>query len=77
MATKRRQAVEAKLVASGNLEALVAKVPLPEQSINLPDGGDGSVAGAVHAAEKREELRKALRKDRKAKIKEANYLKTM
>jgi len=31
----------------------------------------------MEAADKREELRKALRKDRKAKIKESNYLKTM
>jgi large subunit ribosomal protein L54 len=52
-------------------------VPLPEQSVNLPDGGDGGVESALVAAEKREELRKALRKDRKAKIKESNYLKTM
>jgi len=35
------------------------------------------VSGALFAAAKREELRKALRQDRKAKIKESNYLKTM
>lgn len=64
-------------MASGNLEALVPKVPLPKQSINLPDGADKGVEGAILAAEKREELRKALRKERKAKIKESNYLKTM
>lgn len=29
------------------------------------------------AAEKREELRKAMRKERRAKIKESNYLKSM
>lgn len=29
------------------------------------------------AVEKREELRKAMRKERKAKIKESNYLKSM
>jgi len=52
-------------------------VPLPAQSINLPGGGDGSLEGVMEAADKREELRKALRKDRKAKIKESNYLKTM
>jgi large subunit ribosomal protein L54 len=35
------------------------------------------VDGAVHASDKREELRKAMRKERRAKIKEANYLKSM
>lgn len=33
--------------------------------------------GAMFAVEKREELRRAMRKERKAKIKESNYLKTM
>ncbi|KAK1757448.1 putative mitochondrial ribosomal protein subunit l37 [Echria macrotheca] len=77
LAAKRKMQQEAKLLASGNLEALVPKVPLPKQSINLPDGSDGGVEGAIFAADKREELRKALRKERKAKIKESNYLKTM
>lgn len=31
----------------------------------------------IEAAEKRNELRKAMRKERKAKIKESNYLKSM
>ncbi len=66
------------MMATGNLEALVPKVPLPAQSINIPDGSDiGGLKGAIHAVQKRDELRKAQRADRKAKIKEANYLKTM
>ena len=65
------------MLASGNMEALAPKIPLQQQSINLPGGEDGTVASNVHAADKREELRKAMRKERKAKIKEANYLKSM
>ncbi len=68
---------EAKLLASGNLEALAPKVPLSQQSINLPDGGAGTVEDAIHAAGKREELRRAMRIERKAAIKESNYLKSM
>ncbi|KAK0656535.1 mitochondrial ribosomal protein L37-domain-containing protein [Cercophora newfieldiana] len=77
LAAKRKEQAEAKLLASGNLEALVPKVPLPAQSINLPGAGQGKLEDVLAAASKREELRKALRKDRKAKIKESNYLKTM
>lgn len=66
------------MLATGNLEALVPKIPLGKQSVNLPGGGEGEgLAGAVRAAEKREELRRALRKERKMGIKESNYLKTM
>jgi large subunit ribosomal protein L54 len=43
----------------------------------LPGKQDGDVADAMFAAEKREELRKAMRKERRAKIKETNYLKSM
>ncbi|KAK3362712.1 mitochondrial ribosomal protein L37-domain-containing protein [Lasiosphaeria hispida] len=77
LANKRRTQMEDKMMASGNLEALAPKIPLPKQSINLPDGGSGGLEDAVHAIEKREELRKAMRKERKAEIKESNYLKTM
>ncbi|KAK0730447.1 mitochondrial ribosomal protein L37-domain-containing protein [Lasiosphaeris hirsuta] len=77
LANKRRTQLEDKMLASGNLEALAPKISLPRQSINLPDGGSGGLEDAVHAIEKREELRKAMRKERKAGIKEANYLKTM
>lgn len=65
------------MLATGNLEALAPKIPLQQQSINLPGSESGNVEDAVMAVEKREELRKAMRKERKAKIKEANYLKSM
>lgn len=53
------------------------KIPLQEQSINLPGNEAGTLEGAVEAAAAREELRKAMRKERKAKIREDNYLKSM
>lgn len=77
LAAKRQKTLEAKLLAEGNLEALAPKVPLQHQSVNLPGEAGGSVQHNIEAADKREELRKAMRKERKAKIKEANYLKSM
>lgn len=74
---KQARAVEAKLIASGDLEALAPKIPLQHQSINLPGSPDGTLDENVEAIKKRDELRKAMRSDRKAKIKEANYLKSM
>jgi large subunit ribosomal protein L54 len=59
-----------------NPELLTPKVPIYEQTIDLP-GGDGSLAGAVEAAGAREELTKAMRNKRRATIKEANFLKAM
>jgi large subunit ribosomal protein L54 len=55
---------------------LVPKVPIYEQTIDLP-AGDGSLQGAVKAAEARDELTKAMRDKRRATIKEANFLKAM
>ncbi|OTA69221.1 hypothetical protein K449DRAFT_384145 [Hypoxylon sp. EC38] len=77
LAAKRQRALEARLLAEGNLEALAPKIPLQQQSINLPSNEDGTPEGAVAAQQAREELRKAMRKERKAKIKESNYLKSM
>jgi len=77
MAAKRKQKLEAQTLASGNLEALVPKIPFQQQSVNLPGAEKDGVEGAVFAADKREELRRAMRKERKAKIKESNYLKSM
>jgi large subunit ribosomal protein L54 len=59
------------------MSALAPKIPLQQQSINLPGKQDGDVRDSLHASDKREELRKAMRKERKAKIKETNYLKSM
>jgi large subunit ribosomal protein L54 len=64
-------------VKSGDLSALAPKIPFQQQSINLPAKENGDVKDALAASAKREELRKAMRKERKAKIKETNYLKSM
>lgn len=59
-----------------NPDLLVPKVPIYEQSIDLP-AGDGTIQGAVEAAKAREELRKAMRVKRRSTIKEGNFLKSM
>lgn len=76
-AAKKQRILEAKLLASGDMEALAPKVPLQHQSINLPDGGSGSLGDVLEATGKRDELKKAMRRERKAQIKESNYLKSM
>lgn len=77
LANKRKLAYEAKLLAEGNLEALQPKVPLQHQSVNLPGEEGSSVEHNIAAANARDDLRRAMRKERKANIKEANYLKSM
>ena len=57
-------------------ELMEPKVPLYEQSVDLP-AGDGSVEGARTAERARDELTKSLRAKRRAKIKEDNFLRTM
>jgi len=63
-------------VAKSNPEALVPKVPIEHQSIDLPVG-DGTVQGAIAAARSREEVSHAMRKGRRKGIKEGNFLKAM
>jgi large subunit ribosomal protein L54 len=77
MAAKRQRKLEAHLLASGDAEALAPKVPLQQQTIDLPANEDGTVRGALDAVEKREQVRKAMRSERRAKIKERNFLKGM
>lgn len=55
---------------------LIPKVPIYEQTIDLP-AGDGTIEGAVKAGEARGELNKAMRDKRRAQIKERNFLKAM
>jgi large subunit ribosomal protein L54 len=62
------------MVLSGNTEALAPKIPITAQSIDLPANEEGSVRGALEAEEKREEIRKAMRRQRRANIKERNFL---
>ncbi|KAI9838622.1 MAG: hypothetical protein M1819_004936 [Sarea resinae] len=57
-------------------ESFAPKIPLQEQSIDLP-AGDGSVKGAVEALESREELTRAMRAKRRGSIKEDNFLRSM
>ncbi|KAH6898721.1 mitochondrial ribosomal protein L37-domain-containing protein [Thelonectria olida] len=77
LAAKRQKTLEARAFAEGNLEALAPKIPIQQQSVNLPGNDNGGVEHNIEAAKAREELKKAMRKERKAKIKEANYLKSM
>ncbi|KAK3675627.1 hypothetical protein LTR78_004711 [Recurvomyces mirabilis] len=57
-------------------ESLVPKVPLYEQSIDLP-AGDGTVEGAMQAGEARGGLNQSMRGMRRKKIKEDNFLRGM
>lgn len=77
LAAKRKKALEARLLAEGNLEALAPKVPLQHQSINLPGKENGSVEENIEAAKARQAVKRAMRVERKAKIKESNYLQSM
>ncbi|KXX80104.1 hypothetical protein MMYC01_202860 [Madurella mycetomatis] len=77
LALKRQRQQEERILASGNLEALAPKIPLHKQSVNLTAAEAGDVQQAIAAVDERETLRKAMRKDRKANIKESNYLKGM
>ncbi|KAI9676551.1 MAG: hypothetical protein M1817_000710 [Caeruleum heppii] len=53
------------------------KIPLEEQSIDLPSNASGTVGGALEALQHREKLRKAMRGKRRGGIKEANFLRGM
>ncbi|OBT63639.1 hypothetical protein VE03_07292 [Pseudogymnoascus sp. 23342-1-I1] len=77
LVAKRQRKLEARLIASGDTESLIPKVPLQQQTIDLPSNEHGSVEGALDAVAKRDELTKAMRAERRAKIKETNFLKGM
>ena len=53
------------------------KIPITKQSIDLPGNEAGKVEGALEASGKRDELRDAMRRERREKIKEVNFLKGM
>jgi len=59
-----------------NPDSLAPKVPLYEQSVDLP-AGDGTPQGALQAQAARDELTKAMRAKRRGIIKEANFLRAM
>ncbi|KAI9744575.1 MAG: hypothetical protein M1818_002104 [Claussenomyces sp. TS43310] len=75
IAAKRQRKLEAQLLATEGADALAPKVPMQRQTIDLPRNEEGSISGALDAVTKREELRKAMRGERRAKIKESNFLK--
>lgn len=77
MAAKRKARMEARILASGGIDALAPKVPLQKQSIDLAFNEEGSVEGGLEAVAEREALRKAMRAERRAGIKESNYLKSV
>ena len=54
---------------------LEPEVPLQQQSIDLPANPEKSVEGAQEASKSRSELTKAMRRERKKRIKELNFLK--
>ncbi|KAJ9631664.1 hypothetical protein H2203_000063 [Taxawa tesnikishii (nom. ined.)] len=77
--SKKQRRIAAKALRKQQLlnpEALAPKVPLYEQSIDLP-GGDGTLAGALDAGEARAELTRAMRTKRRSAIKEDNFLRAM
>lgn len=59
-----------------NPDLLAPKVPVYEQSVDLP-AGDGTAKGGLEADRAREDLTKAMRAKRRKQIKEANFLKAM
>ncbi|RFU29191.1 hypothetical protein B7463_g7122, partial [Scytalidium lignicola] len=76
-AAKAARKAEARALAIGDVEALAPKVPLQHQTIDLPSNEEATIKGALEAVEKREEVSKAMRAERRKKIKEANFLKSM
>ncbi|KAK8902843.1 hypothetical protein QC760_008345 [Botrytis cinerea] len=69
-AAKARRKAEERALLSGDTSLLEVKVPLQQQSVDLSSEGEA-------ALEQRGDLVKAMRKERRAKIKEGNYLKGM
>lgn len=58
-----------------NPESLAPKIPLHEQTIDLPSGGkNSSFESNLDASSARSQLTKSMRTQRRAKIKEANFL---
>ncbi|KAG4412124.1 hypothetical protein IFR04_014745 [Cadophora malorum] len=75
-AAKRARKLEAMCLAAGEA-APEARIPITQQSIDLPFNSEGTTKGALDAEGKREELRGAMRRERRKGIKEANFLRGM
>ncbi|TLD26263.1 mitochondrial ribosomal protein subunit L37 [Venturia nashicola] len=75
--SKAKRTAAKKALKAGKLDlAATQKIPIYEQSLDLPTG-DGTPEGAIEAAKARKELTKAMREKRRSSIKESNFLKTM
>lgn len=77
--SKKQRRIAAKALRKQQLlnpESLAPKIPLYEQTIDLPSG-DGTVEGSRKAYQAQQELTKAMRGNRRRKIKEDNFLKAM
>ncbi|KAF2172493.1 hypothetical protein M409DRAFT_17727 [Zasmidium cellare ATCC 36951] len=77
--SKKQRRIAAKALRKKQLqdpESMAPKIPLYEQSVDLP-GGDGTLQGAKEAGLARSELTKAMREKRRSKIKEDNFLREM
>ena len=74
---QRRAAAKAqRRLAAMQPETLVLRVPIDQQSVDLP-AGDGSLGGAIAAAKARDEVRDRMREVRRKKIQEGNFLRGM
>ncbi|PVI08198.1 hypothetical protein DM02DRAFT_501851, partial [Periconia macrospinosa] len=77
--SKKQRRIAAKRLRKeqlANPELLTPKIPLYEQTVDLPSG-DGTPEGAIQAISARDALTKSMRKKRRADIKEKNFLKAM
>merc|ERR1711977_214824 len=63
-AAKRARKLEAMRLAAGEA-APEARIPITQQSIDLPFNSEGTTKGALDAEGKREELRGAMRRERR------------
>ena len=73
---RRAAARAAAKAAKADPSSRMPKVPLEQQSIDLP-GGDGSLESSVEASQARSQLTEAMRRARRKSIKEGNFLKGM
>lgn len=69
--------MEQKALLSGDTSHLQPRIPITQQTIDLPANEDGTLEGALESANARAELNKAMRQERRKGIKTQNYLKGM
>ncbi|KAI5369577.1 Putative ribosomal protein L37 [Septoria linicola] len=77
--SKKQRRIAAKALRKQQLlnpDSLAPKIPLYEQTIDLP-GGDGTLQGNKQAYRAQDDLTKAMREKRRSKIKEDNFLREM